>query len=222
VPKPRIKREEITRIIYLRKTGHSIPEICKITQKGNSTVFKYIQKVSVSPKYRSLLKSKQGGSINRSKNEWINAVIRAKKLIGNLEQRDKLLILACLYWGEGNKTELNLNNSDPALIKVFVDCLHLIGIEKSDLRITIRIYEDINREEAIKFWANLLKIHKNRILGVNILKGKKIGKLKYGMCRVRVSKGGTYFKLMMSMIDLIKSDFNAAVVQRIEQDTPNV
>lgn len=41
------------------------------------------------------------------------------------------------------------------------------------------------------------------------------------MCRVRVAKGGSYFKLIMSMIDLIKSDFNAAVVQWIEQRSPN-
>jgi hypothetical protein len=50
-----------------------------------------------------------------------------------------------------------------------------------------------------------LNLPVSQIRSVNILKGKKVGKLEYGMCRVRVTKGERHFKLIMSMIDLIKS-----------------
>jgi hypothetical protein len=116
-----------------------------------------------------------------------------------------MLILACLYWGEGNKTELNLINSDPNLIRVFVNCLKRLGVKDEDLLVSARIYEDLNPEKVKLFWAKTLRIHKDLIRSINVLNGKKLGKLKYGMCRVRVRKGARYFKIIMSVIDLIKS-----------------
>lgn len=221
MPKLRIGNDIVRKIIKLRETGHSLPEIRHITGIGNSTAFKYIKNVRVLPQYESLLRAKQGGSIARSKRKWAEASKEARRLVECITERERLLILACLYWGEGNKRDLDLNNSDPALIKVFVECLKIIGVKKDDLRITLRLYNDLNRQRAIKYWSDLLEISADKILGVNTLYGKKKGKLKYGMCRVRVAKGGPYFKLIMSMIDLIKSDFNAAVVQWIEQRSPN-
>ncbi len=222
MPKAQIKDSVIKRIVNLRKTGHSLPEIQKIVGRGGSTVFKYIQGVSVLPEYKQILKSKQGGSIAKSNRDWLEAHQNSKNLLDSITTKDRLVVLACLYWGEGDKRDLSLNNSDPALIKVFVECLKCIGVKKEDLRITLRLYEDINENQARVYWAKIVGISEKKILGINFLPGKKRGKLKYGMCRVRVTKGGPYFKLIMSMIDLIKSDFNAAVVQRIEQDTPNV
>ncbi len=54
-----------------------------------------------------------------------------------------------------------------------------------------------------------------------------------GFCRIihqwekvellkRSMNGARYFKLIMSMIHLIREQFNAAVVQRIEQETPKL
>lgn len=67
-----------------------------------------------------------------------------------------------------------------------------------------------------------MEIPLHQISNINILKGKKEGKLKFGMCRIGVKKGGKYFKLIISMINLLKSNYKAAIVQWIEQDTPNV
>ena len=209
MPKSKIESVDIEKIIKLRQTGHSLPEIRKITGRGGSTIFKYIKDVQVLPEYAEILRVKQGGSIERSKRKWLEASQEANRLMGNFSKRDKLFILSCLYWGEGSKQyDLSLNNSDPGLIKVFVECLQIIGVKKSDLRITLRIYEDINKSKAITFWANLLNLPEDKILGVSLLPGKKKGKLQYGMCRVRVAKGAVYFKLIMSMIDLIKSNFS--------------
>lgn len=220
MPKVPISKHEIKQIIDLRKTGHSINEIREIVRRGNSTVFKYIKNIKVLPQYKLILKSKQGGSIKKSRDNWNSAASSARKLIRSIVKRDRLLILAALYWGEGNKRELNLNNSDPILIRTFIECLKDLGVRKEELKITLRLYEDINVQKAKTFWANILDISEDKILGVTILAGKKVGKLEYGMCRVRVTRGAPYFKLIMSVINLIKSDLNAAVVQRIERGTP--
>lgn len=199
-----LDKKEINKIIKLRKCGHSLPEIRKITSKGSATISKYIKGVEILPQYYNIWKIKQGGSKARAKQEWIKAKNIAKKLISSLNRKEKLLIAACLYWGEGTKTELNLMNTNPDLIRVFIECLKELGITKDKLRITIRIYEDINKKSAIKYWAKIVGIPKSQILNVNILKGRKIGKLEYGMCRIRVTKSAPYFKIIQSIIELIK------------------
>lgn len=195
---------EIEKITKLRKTGHSLPEIRKITGKSNATVFKYLEGVKVLKRYRTILKEKQGGSKIRALKKWENSRAYAQSLIPNLTQKEKILILASLYWGEGTKSELSLSNTDPSLIKSFVSFLGEIGVKKDMLRVTVRIYQDIDKEKAIHYWAGVVGIPEKAILNVNILYGKKQGKLKYGMCRVRVKKSEYYFKRIMSVIELIR------------------
>ena len=200
----RISKKEIETIISLRKRGYSLPEIRKITGRGNSTVFRYIQKITILPQYVDEWKIKQGGSRKRSKKAWEEARSEAERLVDlPIDKKINAIIGACLYWAEGSKKDLSLSNTDPNLIKIFLTCLKNIGVTKKVLKISIRIYEDIDRTQAIKYWAKVVGITPKEIISVNTLKGKKKGKLKYGMCRVRVKKGGNYFKLIQSVIGLI-------------------
>lgn len=199
---------DIKRIRALRETGHSLPEIRKIVSRGSSTVHKVIKDIVVLEPYASILKAKQGGSKTRAANHWNQAAQDAKNRVGKISGRDRLLVLASLYWGEGNKTELNLINSDPELVRVFITCLRDIGVKPGDLRVSLRLYEDIESREAVTFWSKVVSVSPSRFGRSDILKGNKKGKLKYGMCRVRVQKGGKHFKLIMSMIKSIKSEIS--------------
>lgn len=200
-----VTKNDVEIMIKLRRTGHSLPEIRKITARGNATVFKYIKNVKILDEYKDILRSKQGGSKNRASKEWCIASKKVKEILPEITTHGKLFILAALYWGEGTKRELNIINSDPDLLRVFVECLSEIGVTRDMLRVTIRIYKDTSEVNARKYWAEVLGIPEKGILGVNVLEGKKDGKLKYGMCRIRVAKGAKYFKLIMSMIELLKS-----------------
>lgn len=200
-----ITLSEIKRIRILRQTGHSLPEIRKIVGRGNSTVHKLIKNIVVAEPYASLLRAKQGGSKARSVNHWGQAVQDAQNRIGRISHRDRILILAALYWGEGNKSELNLINSDPELVRVFISCLRDIGVRSGDLRVSLRLYEDIPRRKTLLFWSDVVSLPASRFGRVDVLKGNKKGKLKYGMCRVRVKKASRSFKLIMSMIQCLKS-----------------
>lgn len=199
-----VTKSEIHKIEQLRKTGHSLPEICNILKRGGSTVHRFAKDVAVLPEYAKILKQKQGGSIKRAEVFWEKSKLKASELLGEVKKRDKLFILAAIYWGEGTKKEFNLINSDPTLIRVALSCLKEIGVDVSDLRISIRIYDGIDIAKARRYWAKICKIKEKDILSVNILKGKKHGKLKYGMCRIRVTKSASSFKLIMSMIEFIK------------------
>ncbi|OHA93176.1 MAG: hypothetical protein A3H52_03125 [Candidatus Zambryskibacteria bacterium RIFCSPLOWO2_02_FULL_39_26] len=202
---PPLTKSEIEEIKKLRETGHSLPEIKRILNRGYGTIFRYIKDVPILPEYHEIWKIKRGGSKARSAKLWSEAKVRASELIGPIGFKERLLILSSLYWGEGNKAELNLINSDPNLVRVIVMCLKDLGIQQNELKISLRLFEDIDIKKAISFWSKTLYLPRGFITKIDIKKGKKVGKLRYGMCRVRVKKAGKNFKLIMSMIDLIKS-----------------
>jgi hypothetical protein len=194
--------KSIEKIKILRGNGKSINEIRVATGHGKATISKYIKDIILPQDLLDNLSSKSKQSSLRG---WAEAIVQAEKLVGDINKRDKILVLAGLYWGEGTKREMNLINSDPELIRTFVSSIQDIGITKDKLRVTLRIYEDVNADDAIAYWSRIVGVPKDQILNVNILSGKKLGKLKYGMCRIRVKKGAKYFKLIMSVIDLIRS-----------------
>ena len=205
MPKLSLSLKEIAKIQNLRKTGHTLYEIKNLTnRKSNGTIWKYIQGVSILPRYQEIWKVKRGGSKARSTRDWKESQEKASKLIRHIGFTEKMVILSCLYWGEGNKTSLDLINSDPSMIKVIISCLKDLGIKNSELKISLRLFENINKQKAVSFWTHTLLLPKNTIQKIDVIKGNKIGKLKYGMCRLRVKKGGKYFKLIISMIDLIR------------------
>jgi transcriptional regulator with XRE-family HTH domain len=194
----------VKKIRILRSKGQSINEISAIIGKSKSVVSRYIQGVRVLPEYVDILRVKQGGSKVRAKIHWAEKKEEARILITDITRREWLLILASLYWGEGTKKELNIVNSDPTMLRVVVHCLRELGIPTMDFRATLRIYGDLDKQNAIKFWSQAIGIPVECFINVNVLQGKKDGKLPYGMCRLRVLKGGKYFKLLMSLIERIK------------------
>lgn len=195
---------EVKKLISLRQKGYSLNEIKKNTNYGFGTIFRYVSKTKILPKYRALLKGKRGGSKIKSEKDWLEAKNKANSLINDFDFEKRMIILSCLYWGEGNKTELNVINSDPDLIRIIIICLKDLGIKNSELKISLRLFEDLNKKNAIDFWSQHIGVDPDTITKFEIIRGKKIGKLPFGMCRVRVKKAGKYFKLIMSMIDLIK------------------
>jgi DNA-binding transcriptional MerR regulator len=199
-----VSKEEILKIKHLRKIGHSLPEIRSIVKRGNSVVFKYIQGVSVLPQYQSLLREKQGGSKKRSVALWKEAREKVNSISFPFYKEGLILFTTALYWAEGAKRDLSLTNSDPDLIRIFIQGLLKLGVKKSDLRVSLRLYGDIKESKARSFWAEKLDISQELIRNINWIHGKKEGKLPYGMCRVRVTKSGNYFKMIMSSIEYIK------------------
>jgi transposase len=92
--KPRLTKVQVSNIVKLRKSGHSISEIGKIVSKGKSTIHHYVKNISVSGKFKVILDKKQNGS--RSKQEsirdWSEAKILVREKLGKLTKRDFILI----------------------------------------------------------------------------------------------------------------------------------
>lgn len=67
-----------------------------------------------------------------------------------------------LFWGEGNKVNrhsVRLGNTDPALVKTFIDFLiKIYQIDKTKLRFGLQLFSDIPPAEAVKFWTKFLGV----------------------------------------------------------------
>lgn len=100
-----------------------------------------------------------------------------------------------LYWGEGNKKNINsirLGNTDPALIRKFIEFLvKIFRIDKSKLRFGLQIFTDISQEKALQFWLNALKdfnIGRNQFFKIIVTPTRGVGnyrqKSKFGVLTV--------------------------------------
>ncbi len=215
----RITAAEQKRILEIRQQGFSIGEIATSLNRGKSTIVRYIKGIHVLPEFYDAWRSKRGGSAKIAEMRRQASDSKARELVGRLDVRDQLLIAACLYWGEGSKREFSFSNTDARLIETFLECLTNLGVKKERIKISIRLYEDINQTKAKRYWAKIIGITPRQIRSINVLSGKKKGKLPYGMCRIRLSKGNDYFNLLMSTVRLISADF-APIAQRTELRTP--
>ena len=203
-----LSKEKIKKIKLLRQKGYSLPEIYKEVKVGYGTVFRYIQDIKILPEYRKIWHEKQGGSVKRMKIREQQAEKKAFETIPSLSNKEKMIFLSALYWGEGGKADFNLMNTDPELIKVFIQGLkEVFNISPDRLRVSIRIYEDLDRNKCLKFWSEITKVPIDKFVNVNVLQGRKKGKLEYGMCRVRMLKGGDMLKYMKALNRRIKELF---------------
>lgn len=184
-----------SKIVSLRQEGNSITEISSQLHLPKTTVFHYIKGVDIFPEFTTLWKIKRGGSTKRKLLAEISAKNEAKKIVDSLSEKERIIFLCALYWAEGSKGDFGLSNTDPFLVKVFIEILkNTFKIPVERFRVSIRIYEDLDADACLGFWAKITGIPKKEFVSVNVIKGKKIGKLQYGMCRIRILKGGTILK----------------------------
>lgn len=99
-----------------------------------------------------------------------------------------------LFWGEGHKKSKNgvrLANTDPALIRRFVDFLaDICGVKREEIGYSLLIFSDISPTVAKNFWIKQLQIKPKQIRGkITVIKSGRIGnyrqKSKYGVLIVQ-------------------------------------
>jgi hypothetical protein len=94
-----------------------------------------------------------------------------------------------LFWGEGSKKNLHairLSNSDPKLVKKFIDFLfHIYNIDKEKLRFQIQTYDDLDSSELVTFWSKHLSVKSTQFFKTTLLKRRGVGtylkKMEYGV-----------------------------------------
>jgi hypothetical protein len=201
--KTQIHASDIADIRSLRETGHSINEISRQVKCSKSTVQRYIKDVVVHEEYVSVLKDKQRVSVRRSRLMWNQEERKAKSFLNSMSERELIMLMIGLYWGEGTKRELNLINGDPYLVRTFLSGLYALGAKREDVRLSIRVYGKKHIKSSSSFWIAHLGLTPEHIVGYEILENSGETRLIHGMCRVRIQKSQRFFKRIMSMIHLL-------------------
>lgn len=103
-------------------------------------------------------------------------------------------------------------NSDPWLVRTFIEYLSTLKISKERLSVSLRTHQGISLPQARSFWARVTGVPRQGITSVETVSGKKKGKLQYGMCRVRVKAGIKERPLIQTAINIIGNHFAKGVV----------
>jgi len=104
-----------------------------------------------------------------------------------------------LYWAEGDKrrNQARLSNSDPDLVRFFVEFLRrYFDVRDDDIRVTCHLFADhVEKQRDIEsFWLETLGLTERSLCKsfVNVYsaasKRKRVNMLPYGTCRVSVSR----------------------------------
>lgn len=97
-----------------------------------------------------------------------------------------------LYWGEGtkrNKYSVRLGNTDPKLIKKFIDFLETFyKIDTKKLKVGLQIFSDMKSSAVKKFWQKELNISSQRFQKVIVTTARGVGtyknKIQHGVLTV--------------------------------------
>lgn len=160
----------------LRKNGFSFREISEKLGISKSTASLWLRDVALSKKAQNRILKLRVDGRNRASDSVMKRIVREDSVIlGNVRRgmnksamlKDDLkIICALLYWCEGGKTEkstLSFINSDPSLIKYFVDTFRkAFEVDESKFRVVMHIhnYHDINKQ--IEFWSKITRIPKSQ------------------------------------------------------------
>lgn len=105
-------------------------------------------------------------TMRKKREERLEAAYKnARKDIGKLTQRDVFIAGLCLYWAEGTKSlrgKTEIANTDPMIIKAFLEWLKIIKIPVEKLSVRLQLYSDMDVRKETAFWSNVLGIPKSR------------------------------------------------------------
>ncbi len=136
-----------------------------------------------------------------------------------LEEVELLGLGLGLYRGEGSKKgthDVRLSNSDPKLIKKFLDFLiKICQINTDKLKFWLQIFDDTNPKKALKFWCQELNVKPEKFYRTTINPSRGPGtykeKCRFGVLTVRF--GNT--KLRKELLSMLKNYAREAqVVER--------
>jgi len=136
------------------------------------------------------------------------------KLKNKLTVSDKELksLGVTLYWGEGYKAgeTVDFANSDPAMIRVFLNFLRKIcGIDKSRLRVYMYCYSNQHPDDLIVYWSGITAIPIQQFTKPYIRHDYQLGKedkMRYGLIHIRYGDKKLW-QILIKWIDEYKSRY---------------
>ncbi|MBI1866641.1 MAG: helix-turn-helix domain-containing protein [Candidatus Staskawiczbacteria bacterium] len=208
--------EKRAKALVLRKQEMSYSQIKEILGVSKSTLSYWLRNYPLSKKRINELRGNNEKRIERyretrrkTKEKRLKEFyIKQKGKIFPLNKRELFLTGLFLYWGEGSKTmskEVAVSNTDPSVIVFFIKWINsAFKISKDKLKFSIHLYNDMNVNEEISFWAKTLHVSKNQFLKPYIkdtssLRINQKGGFGHGTCNARLSNARLSEQILMAI-----------------------
>lgn len=169
--RPRAKDEVRARARELRARGYTYVEIAAElgVSKGSVSLWTRDLPRVGRTSYEEIRKRNAAGVSEYWRAEGLRRQARRQAVseaaaneIGPLSDREILIAGAIAYWCEGSKSkphrpseQMAFINSDPQLIRFFLQFLTVVGISRERLRCRLHIHESADVAAAQKFWLNV-------------------------------------------------------------------
>ncbi|MET7359057.1 hypothetical protein ABZS76_11455 [Streptomyces sp. NPDC005562] len=131
----------------------------------------------------------------------------ARQEIGQLSDRELMMAGVALYWAEGTKDKeyarretVTFVNSDPAVIRLYLAWLRLLGIAPERLRYRLMIHITADTEGAERYWADVVGVDVSTFQRTTIKKHnpktvrKNVGENYRGCLVIRVKQGADLYR----------------------------
>lgn len=156
------KLVEQQRARELRAEAWTLADIASELGVSKSSVSLWVRDVAFTPNPRRRTRAPRPSSLHVRKLAEIEATKRAgAAAIGQLNEREFLMLGIALYAGEGGKTDgsVRFANSDPRMIRSFVTWLrYFFAVDESRLRLRLYLHEGLDLAAANVFWSDLTGI----------------------------------------------------------------
>lgn len=207
-------KEVHRKVLQLRESGKSYPEIREETGLAKSTISFIVSKYFPVQKNRDLFMKhmrelgqteefKAGQSARRRAADALYQEERESRKAAYLERlcafpdQNLIYYVAGLYAGEGNhanRSEFSLCNSNANIVRIFLRFLReVLGLKEEEFSVSLALHASMSREECVVFWekscshpVNFVMQHDNRPQK-KVHKHNKRAKY-YGTLSIRVIK----------------------------------
>lgn len=213
------KSSERNKAISYRQGGKSIKEIADKLGVSKSTVSIWCKDIiltanQIEKLHAKMVKGSYAGRLKGAKlqhekrlKKENEAKEKAEKYVGKLSDRDLLIALTALYWGEGRKNNraFFISNSDPEMVRFIIRAYKKVLMIEKDriiLALGLNIIHKIREKEIKEYWSKITGIPIEDFRKTIFIKTKNRKKYKnfnshYGTLRITVKKSiDDYYKIM--------------------------
>jgi DNA-binding transcriptional MerR regulator len=159
--------------IKLRLQSKSYSQIKKELNVSKSTLSNWLKNYPLSEEKIRELRDWNPKRIEKCRNTKLKKKLERLKILyleeekslAPLTKRDVFIGGLFLYWGEGTKTSearTSLSNTNPIMIKFFIQWLRLLNIPLGKIKIYLHLYNNMSVKKEINYWSKKLDIPKNQ------------------------------------------------------------
>ncbi|MBL7044986.1 MAG: hypothetical protein ISR98_00065 [Parcubacteria group bacterium] len=207
-------RKDKEKALFLRKSGRSYKQIKEELGIPVSTLSEWLSPHKWSQNIKKSLtevakkeNSVRIQSLNNIRGEHLKklykeAEIEAIKEFEGLKYHPLFIAGIMIYWGEGDrvtKHNIRVSNTDPVMIKLFVDFLiKICNAPKNRIKSSLLLYPDLNDIVCKEYWSKNALIPENSFNKSIFITGKhKTKRLQYGVCNTVFTSTYTKRKLLI-------------------------